>query len=64
MKYAAALVTALLMLGACNSNRGPSVPPTDEQQGIERICSIVDLETGPVEVCICKTATEASTCPN
>lgn len=63
MKYAATLVTALLMLGACN-HRGPSTPPTDEQQGIERICSIVDLESGPVEVCICKTATEASTCPN
>lgn len=62
MKYAAALVTALLMFGACRSDDGPAPRPND-QDGMERVCSTEDFGEGPVEICFCKTATDMTECP-
>ena len=62
MKYTIVAALAALCLVACNE-RTPSEPPTLEQQGIEKICTPADAAAGTPEVCVCKTATEATTCP-
>lgn len=62
MKTGIALALSVMLFAACDSDDGPAPRPND-QDGVERICSTQDLGEGPVEICICKTATDATDCP-
>jgi hypothetical protein len=61
MKFATLITASALLLASCNSS--DVEPRPNDQDGVERICTTEDLGQGPVEICICKTATEATDCP-
>jgi hypothetical protein len=63
MKNIVVAALAVISLSACSGGGTPAVPPTLEEQGIEKVCTPADPTTGTPEVCVCKTATEATTCP-
>ena len=55
-----AALTGAVVLGACSGHQSPAQRPND-QDGVTKVCESVGPGLG--EICICKTATEATECP-